>query len=663
MVLTRPRSVWLSALGLFLLNAVIVRELFVTEFTIHMGSIEASFIAISRYVTQHWFDFSWFPLWYGGVPYQNTYPPLLHLTVAAVSTMAGVSPGHAYHFVTATMYCLGALTLFWLVIKLGGSHYSALATALAWSVLSPSAYLMPAVRRDIGGVWLPRRYQALIQYGEGPHVTSMVLLPIPLIFLFLALRTRKRLYWVLAGISMAAVVLTNWLGGFALAAAIAVLLFSLDATVRDWLYVGVTGLWSYALASPWIPPSTLDAIRINSQLIGGVYRMNPLKLAALVVIFVVAALANRYLRRLGAGAPTRFGASLFIVLGTIALVAEWFKIYLLPQPERYHLEMEMALVILLGQALAYLSGKLPWPRYTAVLLIVAVFLYPAIRYRRYARVNTRPVEMERRIEYREARWFDTHMGGRRIMAPGSICFWLNAFTDTPQFAGGVDQSVINRLYPAIHFQVLSGMNAGPNEGQVAADWLKAYGVHAVSVSGSRSEETFKPYTNPRKFEGLLPVLWKENDDVIYAIPQRTHSLARAVRRADIISQPPSRFNESGELRGYLSALDDTSLPDPQWHWLGPGRARITGDLRPDNVLSVQIGYHPGWRATMAGLSLPVKNDGLGQIVLEPACDGACTIDLQFTGGVEATLARFACALSILLAAAWLWLGRASRQSA
>src|SRR5574341_2448016 len=86
---------------LFLLNAFVARELFTTEFIAQMGSIEGAYIAIARYASQNWFDLSWFPLWYAGIPYQNTYPPLLHLIVAAFSTVTGLSAAHAYHAVIA----------------------------------------------------------------------------------------------------------------------------------------------------------------------------------------------------------------------------------------------------------------------------------------------------------------------------------------------------------------------------------------------------------------------------------------------------------------------------------------------------------------------------------------------------------------------------------
>ena len=88
------------------------------EYLRHMGSIEGAYIGIARYAMAHWGDLTWFPLWYGGVPYQNTYPPLLHWCVALVAWMRGITPAHAYHWTTALAYCLGPVTLFALVRRL-----------------------------------------------------------------------------------------------------------------------------------------------------------------------------------------------------------------------------------------------------------------------------------------------------------------------------------------------------------------------------------------------------------------------------------------------------------------------------------------------------------------------------------------------------------------
>ena len=71
-------------LALFALNVYIARNLFALEYSQYMGSIEAAYISISRYMLENWRDLTWFPLWYGGIPFQNTYPPLLHALVAVL---------------------------------------------------------------------------------------------------------------------------------------------------------------------------------------------------------------------------------------------------------------------------------------------------------------------------------------------------------------------------------------------------------------------------------------------------------------------------------------------------------------------------------------------------------------------------------------------------
>src|SRR6266496_2740034 len=99
--MTRDQKKTLAcAAFLFALNAAITPLLFRTSYIAEMGSIEAAFVGIARYVSQHWNDLNWFPLWYGGIPYPDSYPPLLHWIVALVITVSGVSPGLAYHFVT-----------------------------------------------------------------------------------------------------------------------------------------------------------------------------------------------------------------------------------------------------------------------------------------------------------------------------------------------------------------------------------------------------------------------------------------------------------------------------------------------------------------------------------------------------------------------------------
>src|SRR5579872_2699366 len=181
---------WMKTAGggvaLFLGNVYVCRELFRIEWLKHMGSIEGAYIGISRYILGHWHDLSWFPLWYNGVPYQNTYPPVLHLLVALAAKLFGYTPQHAHHWVTALFYCLGPVTLYALALRLSQSRWTAFGAGAIYSFVSISAWLVPAIARDLGSPLHPRRLQALVFYGEGPHIAAMTLLPLALLFIDIA---------------------------------------------------------------------------------------------------------------------------------------------------------------------------------------------------------------------------------------------------------------------------------------------------------------------------------------------------------------------------------------------------------------------------------------------------------------------------------------------
>src|SRR5258707_5341111 len=122
------------------LNLSISWRLFKIEFTDHFSSIEGAWIAIARYISTHWGDYSWWPLWHCGMPYQDTYVPLLHLAVAAFATLAHIPAARAYHAVVAVTYALGPATLYLMASRLGARPGAAFLAGLSYSLLSPSAF-------------------------------------------------------------------------------------------------------------------------------------------------------------------------------------------------------------------------------------------------------------------------------------------------------------------------------------------------------------------------------------------------------------------------------------------------------------------------------------------------------------------------------------------
>jgi hypothetical protein len=258
------------------------------------------------------------------------------------------------------------------------------------------------------------------------------------------------------------------------------------------------------------------------------------------------------------------------------------------------------------------------------------------------------IDIHRTIEWRTAHWTDQHLSGARVYAPGSIAFWFNAFSDVAQLSGGFDQGDLQRVMPAVHYQILSGV-----DGAVARDWLRIYGCDAVIVSGPASQEQFKPYIYPRKFEGVLPALWRESDVTIYAVPRRSRSLAHVVRQADLARRFPPDASRLAELQPLLAALEDPGLPAATFQWLETRKARIAADLRPGLLLAVQVAYHSGWSARVNGQARRVWGDPLGLMIVDPHCDGPCVVDLAYDGGMEMTFFRV---LSLLCGAGGLAAG-------
>jgi hypothetical protein len=620
---------------LFALNAWLTLRLFHTEYTQQMGSIEAAYVGLARYISQHWSDLGWFPLWYGGIPYADTYPPLLHWLCALAINLTGWSPGLAHHFVTATLYALGPVMLFWMAWRLCESRACAFAAALGYSLISPTCFLVREVRFDAGGYLAARRLGTLVVYGEGPHITSMCLLPLAIGLFHVALQKRRPWYWVAAALAIASVPMCNWLGGMALAMGMAAYLLSGIAPKGSAPYAKAVGagVFAYALVIPWLSPATVAVIRANAPRVANNFASDTaqkLFTAGVAIAFVVAAWA---MSRWRVARHTRFAALFLLATAATALGRYWFRLSLVPQPERYHLEMDMAFWLAAAFGLWPIMLRLSRPQAMAAAAIALAICAPiAVMQRRAAREMETPIDIRTTIEYKTSRWLAENRPGARVFAPGTIGFWLNAFGDTPQITGGFDNGILNPQMPHAIFQIYAG-----EKQEVAVDILRAYGCDAMISGGKDSREVYHPISHPEKFAGMAE-LRREGGDVIYDVPRRSRSLAHALHESDLMQYPFTAY-DTVYVRPYLAALDSPAYPPAGFHWLGASAATVTADLRPEHVLSVQVSWDKGWNATVGGRPVRIWGDRLGQIVVAPQCNGPCTVDLKYDGGAEGRWAR------------------------
>jgi hypothetical protein len=647
---------WIAPLVLLLLNVWIAVRLFHVEYSANLGSNEGEFIAIARGVANHWGDLRWWPEWSLGLPFQNTYLPLLPTMAGIFSRITGHSAALSFHQVSAAFFCLGPVFLYLMACVMTLMPWASFLAAAAYSTVSPCA-LLPAFRTDLGGLWNLRRLQILAFYGEGPHTASMALIPLAILFLYLALTRGGLRDKVLAGVFLGAAVLANAFGAAILAAAVAALLACVR-TERFWrnlLLAAAIGALAYCWISPFAPPSVIAAIRTNSPTVDGDYRFNAQSGVGVALLAAGFALAWWATRQRAPAHVRFFLLFAWLMAGTVALET-LARIHVVPQPHRYQIAMDMSLCLLAVFGGAEVIRRIsPRALTTAAVLLTLALAVQARHAIRYGRGLIRSTDVTQSAMYKVARWMDANLHGERVMVGGSYSFYFNDFSDTPQLHGGQDPMLPDFMLRIATFTIYSGMNAGARDGEIAALWLKALGAHAVSVPGPHSEEVYKPFANPRKFDGLLPVLWREGDDTVYGVPARSDSLAHVMAAGDLVRDPPINGLDTAELEKYVAALDAPVYPEAQWRWTSRHSAVIDAAVAPGQAISTQITYAPGWRSTAA----EVTHDGLGLLVLKPTCQGPCEIALTYDGGWEWRITCFL-SLAAMLAVLCLAVGRQAR---
>ena len=624
----------LAAVALTALNLTICWRLFTIEYANNLSSIEGAWVGIASYLSRHWSDSSWWPLWHCGMPYQDTYVPLLHLAAALTAMLGKVSAAHAYHAVCAIMYSLGPVTLYFMASRLGKSRGAAFVAALVYSLFSPSTLLMPNIAHDVGGFWNGRRLQVMVIYGEGPHVAAMTLLPLAILALQAAVWKRNWRSLALAALPLGAIFATNVPGSMATAVAVFCWLCIQPAIDRKaaWSLAAAAGIFGYALACYGVPPSSLRTVvgNVGTMHAGfsAAMRSGPLWLG----ITLAGTLAIGWLlARTRVPLLLRFALLYFATLAAMVLSAVSDKFEILPQVGRLHLEMELAICLIVGTALWYLYRLVPVWTHPIVLAICLAPVYIQFEnYRVRARSDIAPIDITQRSEYTSARWVDTNLPGQRTYAVGSTSFWWNAFTDTPQMMGCCSQ---NQAMPVLdEVAYIIGRPLVPDQTPRIKPYLQALGVQAMVVPGPESNDEYKDIQQPERLEPLFPVLHRERGDTIYAIPQRTKSLAHVIRAEDVVPTPlPHLRASSPAVIRYAAALQDESRPLASFDWMSGGKARIAANLTAQDLISVQVAWFNGWRARANGRSIPITEDGIGFQVLHPACQGACEITLEWSG--------------------------------
>jgi hypothetical protein len=629
---------------LFALNAWICHKLFVIEFT-HLHNNAGAFMAISRFYREHWRDLAWLPWFDMGKPIEYAYQPLLPALTALLNWLSPWSIARCYEIVLATVYCLGPVALFWFAWEWSASLWLSFLAGLTYSLLSPSPMFIPVIRVQPAGIWAAQRLYNLVYYGEGPHNVAITLLPVGLLFLHRAMARRDPRSIAGAIVSCALVVLSNAFGAVGLG--IGALCIAL-ALRRGFGIAAVMALAAWLWASPFLPPALIATIARNAWTARGSYRAGigaSVAEALLLLTFALVWFATRPLKSSFERFALLFAPWMFLI--PIADID--FKVTIVPQANRYLLELDMAACLLFAVVTGRLLSYSPKPLRIAIYAALGLLMIHQTRsYRNFAHDLIRPVDITKTVEYKLTQWTSRTLPGERTMVGGDTQWLFNVWSDNPQLGAGHEPTAPNFVQQVALYEIYTGQNAGSRDAATSILWLKAFGVTNISVPGPDTRETLHPFVNPFKFDGLLPVLWREDGDTVYGVPMPSRALAHVIPAGAVVAREPVNGLDIEPALDYVKALDNPALPQSQILWTGPCRAVIRARMTREQVISVQVTYNPAWRANSNGRPLTVRKDGLGLVVIQPNCDGDCEVDLHYGATPETWLCRL---MSTLVSAA------------
>ena len=640
------------------LGWLVIRGWFGGEGPANLGSIEVSYVSMGRFLVDYGWK-SWAPFWYFGFPFHLFYTPLLPVLEWLLKFQMGMPLWEAYRFVTGWSYILAPVSAFFLGWVLSRRWIGGLVAGVFYSI-GPTVFywLEKEVLADRffspGGVFLdPRRFVILVRWGEGPHLLSLVFLPLAGAFFVQFLR-RSRFFFLVAGaVSFGLASLSNALGFMGTLLLVASIAFVRHAQypkertqiVRSSLAFFLIG---FGLMSFWYNLSFLT----NFFAEGGTTQGMLLSLFPwgwLVGIFGIGILYvvfGKILRNFGVAVSLIWFLTLFTVVYVYYASAPGglsaLRIELLPQALRYMTQVDLAFSVLLGAVVGgllrkdgrrFIIAEIICMVFVMVLLLVSLsYVRPFIPLSFEA--SSKVVDLSTSHERVIADWLSSHVDvtkGERVFLPGNYGFFLNWFSDVWQLRGGLFQASTHFWPDHIHYQMANG-----EDSEIAMAWLKVSNAKYAVVTGPGSSELYREMKHLERFEGLRKA-YTEDGDIIYEVPLVRPSTAKPVdAKAMSGIATPIKADDKEALLSYVDWVERSSGNELEFRMIDNDTYEVKGNLDAGEVILVQMTADPGWRAYLrqtAGQGKPERirtgRDPLGFLMLYP--------DIPLGGEVEITL--------------------------
>ncbi len=622
-----------------------IHPLFHGEFTQQLGSIEVSYIQMAKFIEHSLPNFAWQPRWYFGYPMYILYTPLVPFFEFLTHQLIGWSFGHGYRFLTATAFAGGLITLYLFARTLFKNSVAGFLSALMYGIVpSIIALLYSEVGADrfADKIIDPRRFTILVRWGEGPHIVSLLFLPLAALCLIQFLRHGNKWQLILGSIFTALVLLTNSVGAWGLFLLSSSLVVG-ELTERTKLWKTIISralmfaLGSFGWSAFWFNPLFLSSFFKEGGGALSYWRdLFPWGWLLVIGIFLIYFfIAKKLIARFAGGAATLL---FFIII--FGLVNTYYssgseRIELVPQVLRLNTEVDIGFSLLIGfgvAAIGYILRKKDTVVFTGGMIAILIMVGIPLGLRQLKLATELPtftvsaekagVDLTKTAEYEVAQNLASKIhSGERAFVPGNYGFYLNYFTDVPQLRGALFQSSIHPWPDHIYYQITNG-----NDLSISLDWLKIANVGWFVYSGPRNiYQDFKDKHD--RFDGILEFVEEKSGDRYYRVPLKDASLAKSVPQAILAVATPKNAIDAEPITAYVNYLEEASN-HLTYKEEENGVYTISGSIDDGKVILVQQAYTPGWGAKdNLGRTLEVKKDPLGFTIIKPKTTGTQTITL------------------------------------
>jgi hypothetical protein len=609
----------------------------------NLGSIEVSYVSMGRFLVDFGFR-SFAPFWYFGFPFHLFYTPLLPFLEALINKLFGIPLWESYRLLTGLGFIAAPISVFFLGWQLSKRVIGGLVAAIFFSV-GPTIfyYLDPGVAQDkfSADFWDPRRFTILVRWGEGPHIFSLIFVPLVGLFYSKLLEDRRFRWLVLSSIFLGLAGLTNAIGLFSSILLVLVMssvkfaqiLGQAENDKKQPIFLGIfVGLMALGLISFWYNLSFIANFFGEGEAAGNIY----LSLfpwgwvgggAILVFIYL---LFRKVIKDFAVGAALLWFVVFFVVVHTYYLTGT----ELLPQALRYNVEVDMSLSIFIGVLFAWLVGFIGKKlrlleiagNAVGVLGVLGLVWYIQPFISTASKAAGTITDIKNTGEYEISSWLKNHVDekkGERVFVPGNYGFYLNYFTNIWQHRGGLFQAATHEWPDHIYYQLANGTDS-----EIARAWLVASNSNYLVVS---PREMYHDIKNTQRFSDF-PIVYENEGDIVYKVPLKRESVAKVVdlsRMGSLVV--PKKGDDKKAILAYADWVESAKPGTVQYlakqnsytefSVINNDTYKITGEVGEREGILVQMTEDSGWNALRQAQgkleSVKTGKDPLGFLVLYP----------------------------------------------